>query len=113
MIAILLVIVSYHFTWECYSFNIIMATTGYETRNKVACVKCKQRYKPPVGTSCERVKAVKPKQQSHKGTMSGLATDSVGVVMDGSQPGPSTQGLHKSQGESSTQTTHKPTKKAK
>ena len=66
-----------------------------------------------MGISCQRVKAVKPKQQSHKGTMSGLATDSVGVVMDGSQPGPSTQGLHEPQGESSTQTTHKPTKKAK
>ena len=90
-----------------------MAETGYETRNKVACVKCKQRHKPPVGISCKRVKAVRSKQQTHKDTRSSLTTDSLGVVMDGSQPGTSSQGTSEPQGESDIQITQKPAKKAK
>ena len=90
-----------------------MAATGYETRNKVACVKCKQRHKPPVGISCQRVKAVRSKQQPHKDTRSSLISDSLSVVMDGSQPGTSSQGTSKPQGESEIQVTQKPAKKAK
>ena len=46
---------------ECKKINI-MATAGYNTRNRVACAKCKQRHKPPVGASCPRqvVKAKRP-----------------------------------------------------
>ena len=38
-----------------------MSTAGYNTRNRVACVRCKQRHKPPVGTSCTRIKPVSRK----------------------------------------------------
>ena len=37
-----------------------MSTSGgYNTRNRVACYKCKQRHKPPVGVSCSRITASK------------------------------------------------------
>ena len=39
-----------------------MSTTGYNTRGKIACVRCKQRHKPPGGTSCPRSKVKKGKQ---------------------------------------------------
>ena len=39
-----------------------MSTTGYNTRGKIACVRCKQRHKPPVGASCPHSKAKKDKQ---------------------------------------------------
>ena len=37
-----------------------MSASGYNTRGRIACVKCKQRHKPPVGTSCTRLKAARP-----------------------------------------------------
>ena len=88
-----------------------MAATGYETRNKVACVKCKQRHKPPVGLSCQRVMAIRPKDKSQK--TGSLATDTEGLVRDNSQPSTSGVVLQDPQGESSGQTVPKPPKRAK
>ena len=63
-----------------------MSTGGYETRHKIACVKCRQRHKPPLGVSCPQIKAVRtsarnknkqtPQQPSNMGTSDGL-TDNV------------------------------------
>ena len=39
-----------------------MSASGYNTRGRVACVKCKQRHKPPVGASCTRVKATRSRK---------------------------------------------------
>ena len=39
-----------------------MSTTGYNTQGKIACVRCKQRHKPPLGASCPRSKVKKGKQ---------------------------------------------------
>ena len=46
------------------SFSVLcnMSTTGYNTRGKIACVRCKQRHKPPVEASCPGSKAKKGKQ---------------------------------------------------
>ena len=85
-----------------------MATTGYETRNKIACVKCKQRHKPPVGNSCQRVIAVRPKEKKRKGT-----TNTEDVPRDNSQPSTSKGEAQHPQGESNDLTNHKPAKKAK
>ena len=41
-----------------------MSTAGYNTRGKIACVRCKQRHKPPVGASCPRSKTNKGKQSN-------------------------------------------------
>ena len=41
-----------------------MSTTGYNTRNRVACIRCKQRHKPPVGASCTWEKAIRKKVKS-------------------------------------------------
>ena len=53
-------IIFYSFNWD-YLSSKTMSTTGYNTRNRVACVRCKQRHKPPVGTSCTRIKPVSRK----------------------------------------------------
>ena len=45
-----------------------MSTTGYNTRGKIACVRCKQRHKPPVGASCPHSKTKKDKQVVTKNT---------------------------------------------
>ena len=42
-----------------------MSATGYNTRNRVACVRCKQRHKPPVGASCTQLKASRKKTKSN------------------------------------------------
>ena len=39
-----------------------MSASGYNTSGRVACVKCKQRHKPPVGASYPRVKAVRTRK---------------------------------------------------
>ena len=86
-----------------------MAATGYDTRNKVACVKCKQRHKPPVGVSCHRVKATRLKSKNKTTTMAAT----VGLVIDDSQPSTSSQDPRNPQGESNTQSAQKPKKRAK
>ena len=53
-----------------------MSNVGYNTRCRVASVKCKQRHKPPVGVSCTRLKATKKGKQTK---ITGTAID-LGVI---------------------------------
>ena len=66
-----------------------MSTTGYNTRGKVACVRCKQRYKPPVGASCPRSKTKKDKQTVSK-NVSQQVMDLGNVDASGSKTNPGT-----------------------
>ena len=47
-----------------------MSASGYNTRGRVACVKCKQRHKPPVGVSCTRLKATRTRKTTTAETTS-------------------------------------------
>ena len=57
-----------------------MAANGYDTRYRVACVRCKQRHKPPVGASCPRAKASKiaKKTNTQQSSNSSQGNNSVG-----------------------------------
>ena len=56
-----------NFLWNSYAKVVNISTSlGYNTRNRVACYKCKQRHKPPVGASCTRIVSSKRKRQSRE-----------------------------------------------
>ena len=54
-------------------------------RNRVACIHCKQRHKPPVGTFCTRIKPVRRKDNNN-GQQENSNIINVGVVDASSQP---------------------------
>ena len=78
-----------------------MSGKGYDTRNKIACVKCKQRHKPPVGVSW-RIKAVK---KTRKVTGNARGTALLADAMLGTS--------HASVERSPSPVVHKPVKKSK
>ena len=54
---------------------------GYNTRNRVACYKCKQRHKPPVGASCTRIANSKRKRQSRETNTNTVTTEAATTEM--------------------------------
>ena len=78
-----------------------MSGKGYDTRNKIACVKCKQRHKPPVEVSW-RIKAVK---KTRKVTGNARGTALLADAMLGTS--------HASVERSPSPVVHKPVKKSK
>ena len=68
-----------------------MSSMGYNTRNRVACVRCKQRHKLPVGASCTRIKAIGKKDKDNE-QLSSSNMINLGAVDAASNPTTSNQG---------------------